>query len=512
LIYQIDILRRHGGERVVWYLLEMIEEIANAKEKSLLAVKWTYLQSLLPRLISPIVIIVLARLLTPADFGMVAVATTTLSLLQIFQDMGLSKALIQSNEGEEAVFSVVFWTNLALSLVLFSTLFFFARTVAAFFKNPEAVPIIRSLGVVLILDALGAVQRNALIRRIEFKRLFIIGTAPALLPLFVTVPLAYVGWGVWALVAGNLAATGLSTVLLWFAVTWRPTATFNAQAARRVFIFGLWATVEAFVGWFYVQGDNAIVGRFFSAKEFGMYVVGYNVATMTIGIMLTPVSSIAFTLFSKMQKHTAALRSTLLDTTTFCALISLPAGVGIYFVAEPATQAIFGKGWVGMEFILGILALAQGLSWIVTSHADAYRATGRQDTVSKFQLAKLLYTAPAYIIFAYMGFRAFVYGKLCVTVLGVFLWFLLAGKTFSITFRNVIDHLRVPVLATAGMALSVLLVDHFLCSVDLEMVLMRLFMLIATGAVSYIVLLYYLDADLMKRVRSLAYQSAGFKT
>ncbi len=489
----------------------MIDEIATAKEKTLLAVKWTYLQFFLPRLISPILTIILARLLTPDAFGMLAVATTTLSLLQIFQDMGLSKAIIQSNDNEEDVFSIVFWTNLTLSLVLFFMLFFCAEPIATFFNNPESILIVRSLGLTLIFDAFGAVQRNALIRRIQFKRLFVINTIPALLPLCVTVPLAYFGWGVWALVTGSLAASGLSTVLLWLAVTWRPTAIFNIQVARRVFLFGLWATVEAVVGWFYVQGDNAIVGHFFSTHEFGIYVVGYNAAAMTIGSMLTPVSSLAYTLFSKMQNNVSVLRSTLLDTTTFCALVSLPAGVGIFLVAEPATQAIFGKSWSGIDSVLGIIALAQGLSWIVACHADAYRATKRQDVVSKFQLANLLYTIPAYLIFAHIGFAAFIYGRFCVTALSVIMWFLLAGKIFAINLRNVIDHLQIPVLATGGMTLCVLFVDYFLHSLDQNTALLRLLILILTGMVSYILSLYYLDSNLMKRLHSLAHQSVGFR-
>jgi PST family polysaccharide transporter len=486
-------------------------ETASAiKEKSVRAVKWTYFQTLAPNLISPFTTIILARLLMPADFGLIAVATTILSLLRIFQDMGLSKALIQSEDedNEKIVFNVVFWTNLAISLMLYAVLLLGAPLIATYFNSPSATPIIRILGLNLILDALCAVHRNALIRWFQFKKLFYVSMLPVLVPFCVTIPLAYFGYGVWSLVVGNLAATCLSSILLWINVSWRPTLSFERIIARRILVFGLWATIEALVGWFYVQGDNAIVGRFFSMHEFGIYVVSYNAVVLVIGAFLSPVSTIAYTAFSKIQKDKTILGALLLNIIRLCALVSLPIGVGIFLVSGPATSIIFGNKWLEMDAILGILALSQGLSWIVTANPDAYRAMGRPDILSKFQLLKLLYTIPAYVIAAQFSLMTFAYSKLGVAIIGVFLWFYLMLKTFPVTLHELVEHIRTPCLATVGMALIVIFIDNFLHPLLISTNLMKLIILSLTGVITYSVLIYFLDKKLFKSLFQLVLRFA----
>ncbi|MBW1999060.1 MAG: lipopolysaccharide biosynthesis protein [Deltaproteobacteria bacterium] len=488
-----------------------LEGALEIKQKSLAAVKWTYFQTLIPRFITPVTTIVLARLLSPVDFGLVAVATTTLSLLQIFQDFGMSKALIQSDENQQDVFNAVFWTNLARILILYALLVFAAPMIAMFFNNSSATPIVRILGLKLIFDAFGAVHRNALIRGIHFKRLFYVSMPSFLVPLCLTVPLAYLGYGVWSLVIGELASVFLSTLLLWTALSWRPTFHVNPDVTRRILVFGFWVTIEALAAWFYVQGDNAIVGRFFSTREFGVYVVSYNTVVMVMAIILAPLSSIAYPAFSRIRKDRALLASTLLDAIRLSALASLPAGVGMLLVARPAISILFGSKWSGMEFILGTLALAQALSWIVNVNPDAYRAVGSPDIVSKFQMAKLLYTVPAYLAAAQFSLPSFVYVKLAVVVVGVCLWFFLMFKTFPVTPRDLAEHLRTPFAATTGMALCVLGVDTLLKTSLDPPELLELTILVSTGIGVYIVLLLTLDKKLFRRLSRLVLASIESK-
>jgi O-antigen/teichoic acid export membrane protein len=477
--------------------------------KSIGAVKWVYLQAMLPKLLRPLVEILLARLLVPSAYGLIGIASTTISLLEILRDMGMSRALIQSEEDEEAVFNVVFWSNLLFGLVLYVLLLASAPLIAGFFHNAEATLVLRVLGFQLILASLGAVHGNILTRRIEFGELFIVSLLPSLTPLFVTVPLAYFGFGVWALVAGILLASALRTILLWRRVPWRPEFQYDLGLGGKLFIFGLLCTLEAMMGWFYVYGDNAIVGHYLDVSDLGLYTVGYNIVVVVLGTVLAPVASIAYPAFSRLQHDRFKLRDRLLELMRLSALASLPIGVGMSLVARPATSVIYGGKWIGLEGPLSILAIQQGLAWVVTANPDLYKAVGRPDIMPKFQALKLLYTVPAYIVGAQYGLMVFCYTKLIVVLIGLPLHLILAAVFLRIDYRTLYSYLRVPFLSAMGMAIIVIGTRYAMRSVLSSSDLAELVVLSLSGAASYGLILCILDMAMVRKLANLGRRALG---
>jgi O-antigen/teichoic acid export membrane protein len=485
------------------------ETAAEVKEKSIESLKWTYLTRLLPAVVSPVTLIVLASLLVPSDFALVAIAATVLSLLNSFQDVGLSKAIIQSNQNHPELLNLVFWANLAISLFLYLALLWAAPLLGTFFKTPESVDVIRILGCKLILSALGMVQRNIMIKRIQFRGIFYVSVIPATLPLIVTIPLAYFDCGVWALVIGDLLSVVISTLLLWIFIPWRPDYPTRIRIDPRPLFFGFWITLEALVGWFYIQGDNAIVGRYFTTREFGIYVVSYNAVVAVIGTILTPVSEMAYPVFCRLQQDRALLSATLLDLMRLCALVSLPVGAGICLVSGTAVPIIFGDQWRGMERVMAVLALTQGLAWVVAANPDVYKAIGRPDTVTKFQLAKLLYTLPAYLGAAQFTLMTFVYAKLAVVLVGISLWAYLTVRTLPIAPRDLLAALKTPFYATSVMILAVLAASIAMDQFWFYNGLLRLIVTILTGMAVYVGAMYVLDKPLFIRAFRISFLSMG---
>ncbi|MBN1890306.1 MAG: lipopolysaccharide biosynthesis protein [Thermoflexales bacterium] len=472
----------------------------DVNKKSVGAVKWVYLQTAFPKLLRPLTTVILARLLAPSVYGLVAIASTTIALLDILRDMGMSRALIQSDENEDHVFNIVFWSNLVFGLVLYGMLLVSAPWIAGFFHQPSAVPVLRVLGFQLIVASLGAVHRNILVRRIEFDKLFVVDLLPNLIPLFVTIPLAYIGWGVWSLVVGSLAASIVQTALLWWRTSWRPKFQYDFGLGRQLLVFGFLCALEALMGWFYVYGDNAIVGHYLDVSDLGLYTVSYNLVVMILGTLLAPVSSITFPAFSRLQHNMPELRDRLLDLVRISALISLPIGVGIALIARPATSLIYGGKWIGLDVPLSILAIQQGLSWVVAANPEVYKAVGRADIMPKFQALKLLYTIPIYVLGAQQNLVVFCYAKLVVVLIGMPLHLLLAVKFLHIDYRTLFAYLRVPFLAAAGMAVVVGFTQYMLRPLSGSVDWVELLVLSLVGVASYGLMLYILDVTMVRRM------------
>ena len=482
--------------------------VRELKAQSLSAVKWVYLRIAVIGLLGPIRIVILARLLTPSDFGLAAVAMTALSLFAVFQDLGLAKALVQADQDDAEVLHIVFWFSALISAVLCLLLVLSAPLVAGFFSAPDAVLLVRVLALKVLIDGLAAAPKSALSRRLDFRSLFLVQAVPAVVSLVVTTVLAYLAWGAWALAAGNLAAAACGLLLAWMNIPLRPAfRKVDRARARPLVVFGLWSTVETLVAWFYMQGDSALVGHYFPPDQFGTYVVGSSAMLMLLGVLLAPVGSLAYPTFSKLQSDRGVLGAALLDMTRMCAVLCVPAGVGIFLLADSLTAVFFSSKWAGLAPILGVLGLAEAAAWIMKPYPDAYRASGRPDIVSTVLTASLLYAIPAYVLAARFGLQAFVWAKLAVVLVGVAIWLRLSMRSFRLSSTVVLQRLRTPLLATAGMAFAILVLDRALQGLAHPSHLVRLLVLVPAGVLAYAAVFYRVDAGLFRQLRELVRQA-----
>jgi len=220
-----------------------VEEIV--KERAVRSVKWSAFTEAVSRVASPVVTVILARLLVPQEFGIVASAMIVIAFAQMFWDAGLSKALIQTEYAPSEAGNVVFWTNTSLGLVLYPLLFFAAPWIADFFNSPASAPVLRVLGLQIVIASLSSVQYALFVRDLDFRRLFWIKLATALVPGLVSIPMAVGGFGVWALVTGSLIGQIMNLLLLWFSSTWRPRFQYDHELARKMVRFGFWVMMES---------------------------------------------------------------------------------------------------------------------------------------------------------------------------------------------------------------------------------------------------------------------------
>lgn len=483
----------------------------NIKNDAIKSINWCYGYSILPKIIPPIVTLILARMLDPSIFGLVAIATLVISLVDMIREVGLSKAFIQIDEDERITFNVVFWLSLTLGVVFYAIVFITAPVIANFFNSTEAASIIQVLGIQMVLSSLGTSHHSLLLRRMNFKELFKINLLPNSTPLLITLPLAYFGMGVWSLVIGYLSSSIIRTFLLWYYLACRPHFEFNYRIGKKFAYFSLLCSQEAVLGWFYVWGDRAIVGHFLDMKQLGIYTIASTVVTTIFSLVFAPLENITYPALCRMKKDLNRLNQTLYKLVSLTGVIALPIGVYIFTFAY-FLPILIGENWKGIEIPLGILGIAGSLSWIVTIIIpDTFRAIGRADVMPKFQSAKLLYTLPFFLIGVnYGGLLGFCGAKLVTVIVGFILFLYMSSKTSGTKYEYFYYYLKVPFISAAVMGVILYLLQLFMISIGLNYIILA-FVSLFIGIICYIGVFIVFKNNLYKELLKIGLLAFGIE-
>lgn len=480
----------------------------NITAKAVGSLKWSALMEIVSRTAQPLIFIILARLLTPDDFGVLTTAMIAISFAQMFWDAGLSKALIQTKETPEEAAHVVFWTNIALGLLIYILLFAMAPAIAIFFKSPASEFVLRVLGIQIILASLTSVQQALFVRDLDFRGLFWIKLFTAFVPGLFSIPLAFYGYGVWALVAGSLAGQIINLCLLWNKSSWRPRFRYDSLMARSLFTFGFWVLLESIGAWLIVWGDNIIVGRFLGIHDLGVYRTAWMLVTIIFGLILNPFLSVLYPTFSRLQDDLPALKNTFHRVNRVIFALALPIGTGLLLVGPETAALLFGEKWQGLGFVLGVLGFMNGMAWLVGINAELYRAMGRPDMNTKLMYAQLLYYLPAYYLAAQYGLETFTITRLAVAVVATPIHIYLCVKLLRVSAFYLWQEGAPMIISTIGMAVGVTALKWGLLPfVITHHTLASLGTLIFAGCTIYLSCLWLLDrtfildtSTLLKRI------------
>lgn len=386
---------------------------------------------------------------------MLAIAQIAISFCYLFWDAGLQKALIQTRENLEKAANVVFWINLALGLIIYVALFLTAPLLASFFNSPPAGIVLQVLGLHIIIGALSTVQQGLFLRDLDFKLLFWARLATAAIPAFVAIPLAYLGYGVWALVGSSLIGALINLIILWARSAWRPRLTFDTGIARQMANFGSWIVADSLIGWFISQGDAIIVGRFLGVRDLGIYRTGTNIINILFGLTLNPIYPILYPAFSALNGDKESLRSFLFKTNRIIMAITLPIGAGIMCMATPLTAVVLGEKWQGIEIVLSIIGIQMALGWLVGVNPEIYRAVGRPDVQTKIGFISIPLYLFVYLVAAPLGLTAFVLARLGLTLVTLPVHIGVAVRLLDVSYLYLWETGKPMILSTMFMALSV---------------------------------------------------------
>lgn len=376
---------------------------SSLKTKTLSGMIWSFVQRFGTMAISLVSNIVLARLLTPDDYGTIGMLMIFIAVANTFVDGGFGSALIQKKEPTKEDYSTIFWWNMFLSLVLYGVLYVCAPAVARFYDLPLLSQVLRVQGFVLILNALSIIQQNQLRKQLKFKRLASVTVVSAVLSAGIAIVLAYMGWGVWALVAQQLMLSGFNAIQFWLLNKWVPLLTFSKDSFKQLFGFGGFMLLSSLINTIFNNINGLIIGRFFSTSTMGYFSQAKKIEDATTMSVTSVVEQVTYPILSEHQNDKEKMRCILKRFNTSTFFIVTPMMLLICLFAEPIIVFLFTEKWLPAAPYLKILALhgiPMGLQGV---NYNAIAAIGKSKTIFATTIVKRIMTISLMLLGVYIA-------------------------------------------------------------------------------------------------------------
>ena len=367
---------------------------------------WKYLERLGTQGVQFVVAIVLARLLSPADFGLIALVMVFVALATVFVQSGVNTSLVQKKNADSLDFSTVFFASLAVAMVLYMMLFFASPFIADFYNGQtKVIPVLRVLGLMLPLGAINSVQEAYVRRNMMFKKLFYRSIGAVIPSVFLGIVVAYMGYGIWALVTQQLCNTMLVCVIMWFTVKWRPHLEFSFDRLRLLFGFGWKLFCSALLDTAYRNMRDLIIGKLFSPVDLGFYNRGDQFPKLIIANLNSSIQSVLLPSLSTFQDDCVRLKMIARRSIIMSSFLILPLMAGLAAVARPLTLVILGEKWLPAVPFIQICCFSYAFWPIHTTNLTAINSVGRSDIFLKLEIIKKAYGFAILVITIY-AFRS----------------------------------------------------------------------------------------------------------
>lgn len=352
------------------------------KKDIVVAVKWSSVAEISAKLLTPVVSMVLARLLAPEAFGLVTSLVVIISFAEIFTDAGFQRYLIQHEFGSAADLhrssDVAFWCNLCLSILLWIIIFIFRKPLATCVGSPNMGTALAVASLSIPLAAFSSIQTALHKRSLDFKTLFHVRVVYVLVPLLVTLPLAFFLKNYWALVIGTLSQNIVNALLLTYWSKWKPRLYFSFRELKEMLSFSLWSFFESISIWLTSYVDVFIVGTMLSQYYLGLYRTSSVLVGQILGLVTSVTTPILFSSLSRLQSDRESFFNLFFKFQKMVAMVAFPIGVILFSYDELVTKILLGEAWMEASFFIGLWGLSSALM-IVLSHycSEIYRALGR---------------------------------------------------------------------------------------------------------------------------------------
>ena len=422
----------------------MQQELKNNKVGS--ALKWSTITEIASKLISPITNMVLARLLAPEAFGLVATVTMVVTFAEVFTDAGFQKYIVQHEFKDEGDLNkstnVAFWTNFFFSVLFFIVIAIFSSPIATLVGSPGASMAIIVASITIPLVSFSSIQTARYRRSFDFKSLFTVRMVTSAIPLVVTIPLALILKNYWALIIGTLLREVANAVILTVRSKWKPTFTYSYEKLKNMLSFSLWSMFEQISIWLTANLDIFIVGRMLNEYYLGLYKTSKITVSAYMGIITAATTPVLFSALSRCQSNEPEFRATFFKFQRLVGILVMPMGGGLFLYSDLATNILLGSQWAEASEFLGLWALTSSLT-IIFGHynGEVYRSKGKPKLSLLAQSIHLVFLVAVLLIVSPLGFRALYIGRsllrfqLIITGL-IILWIGFKISTWSI-IKNV---------------------------------------------------------------------------
>lgn len=424
---------------------------------------WRFAERCGAQLVTFIVSIVLARILLPEDYGKIALITVFTTILQVFVDSGLGTALIQKKDADELDFSSVFYFNFVVCIFLYICMFITAPNIAKFYNDNSLTPIIRVVSITILISGVKGIQQSYVSKNLLFKRFFYATIGGTLFSAIVGITLAYLGYGVWAIVAQQLTNTAIDTLILWVTVKWRPIKKFSWTRLKELLSFGWKMLASSLLDTAYNNMRSLIIGKMYSSSDLALYNQGNQFPNVIVNNINSSIDSVLLPTLAKEQDDRIRLKNMTRRAIKISTYIMAPIMMGLAFCAEPIVRIVLTEKWIRCVPYLQIFCISYMFQPIHTANLNAIKAMGRSDLFLKLEILKKIVGMILLFTTMWFGVMAMAYSLLVTTVTSMFINSLPNKDLLDYSFREqMLDILPAVVLAIAmGIAVSFIKLLNF---------------------------------------------------
>ena len=464
--------------------------MADIKQKTKIGMIWNVFEKISIQLVSFVLNIILARLLTANDYGTVAMLAIFIAFSNVFIDSGFSRALIQKLDRTEKDFSTILIFNIGISILIYIILFFCSPAIAQFYKMPELIGLQRVLFIVIIINSFTVVQNAQLQIKVDFKKIALINSITTILSGVVGIIAAYNGLGPWALVIQSISKAIISTLCFWVIGRWIPKTGFSFTSFKKLFSFGSKLLLSGFLSATVNNIYRMIIGKVYTAESLGYYTRAGQFPDLTSGTVGSVLNTVTFPLLSSLQKENDNLINIFRRLIRITSMFVFPAMVGLAVLSEPLILVLLGEKWLPSAELLFWLCFAELFTAHNALNMNILNAIGRSDLFLKVDLVKYPFMFAMMVICFPISLKAVVIGRTVTAIIYYYINTFMIGRLYGFGFFKQLACSWKYILSTFIMGLGVALINYFISS-DL----LSLIVGVISGVAIYIFMLVVLKDE-----------------
>lgn len=358
------------------------------KNKTVKGTVWSSLDAFLGQGITFLVGLVLARLLSPEEYGLIAIITIFISVFNSIVDSGFSNALIRKQDATEVDYNTVFYTNLVISAVLSTALFFGAPLIADFFARPQLTPLTQAMSSIVVINAFSIVQNIRLTKNIDFKTKTKVSLIASVASGIIGIAMAFSGFGVWSLVAQQISKQLLNSVFLWVFNKWLPKLIFSWKSFKEMFDFGWKLLVSGLINTIWTEIYQVVIGKFYQPQTLGQYTRAQQFSSIFSSNLTSIIQRVSYPVLSQLQDDKERLKSGYKRIIKITMLVNFVLMLGLAAIAKPMILVLIGDKWLPAVPFLQILCFNMMLYPLHSINLNMLQVQGRSDLFLKLEIVK----------------------------------------------------------------------------------------------------------------------------
>lgn len=436
------------------------------KHKMVNGTLWSAIERFSVQGILFVVMIIMARRLTPADYGLVAELTVFIAIAQSLVDSGFSQALIRKQNRSQTDNSTVFYFNIVIGFILYAVLYFCAPIIARFYGQPELILLTRVIALGLVMNSFVVVQRALLTIAIDFKTQAKASLIAALISGAIGITMVYTDFGYWSIVWFQLSNYGITVILLWILSKWRPSLIYSWASFRELFSFGSKLALSSIINTLYTNIYIIIIGKFFKASDLGFYTRAHQFADLPSSNLTGIMQRVTYPVLCSIQNDDNRLQSIYRRFLRASAFVIFPLMLGLSAVAYPLVMVLFKEQWLFTATLLQIICFSMMWFPIHAINLNLLQVKGRSDLFLKLELYKKVIGIAILIATLPFGLIAMCYGQILNSIIALIINTHYTGLLIGVGFWKQMQDLIPTLFYSLSMWGIVLAVVNFIPASD----------------------------------------------